>query len=418
MSATPKTLQETTGSTSPVGSVTAPEDHMPAVKNPWLVVMVREITVKLTDRNFLLSTGLTLLLIVASVAVSAFFGSRTSDFTVAVPSGEAREIVESGVPTIEADDSGDTLEAQDAADEDAARQAVRDGDADAALLPDGDGWVVVGLEEVDETLAAALTQSVSAHVLEANAAAAGTTVETLTAGSEVTTELLEGDVENEGPKAAAGFVFAFLFYMAAIIFGMAIANSVLEEKQNRVVEILATAIPVRQLLYGKVIGNSLLAFGQIALFAVVALVAVNVTGAASDLGWLLSASGWFIAFFVVGFTALAAVWAVLGSLASRSEDLQSNTGPITTVIMVALFVGLFADGVWLTVASYVPVVSSIAMPIRMLDGDVPLWEPLVALGLSMVAAYALLRLGERVYQRAVMQGGTALKWRQALKVEI
>lgn len=388
------------------------------MKNPWLVVMVREIMVKLTDRNFLLSTGLTLVLIIGGVAVSGFLGSRTSDYTVAVSSGEARELVAGGAVTIEADDSGDTLTAEDVSDEVAARQAVRDGDVDAALVAGTDGWVVVGLDEVDGTLSSALAQSVSTSVLSANAQAAGTTVEALTAGSEVTTELLESSEQNEAIKSAVGFVFAFLFYMAAIIFGMAIANSVLEEKQNRVVEILATAIPIRQLLYGKVIGNSILAFAQIAVFAVVALVAVNVTGVASDLGWLLGASGWFIAFFVVGFTALAAVWAVLGSLASRSEDLQSNTGPITTVIMVALFVGLFADGVWLTVASYVPVISSIAMPIRMLDGDVPLWEPLIALGLSMLAAYALLRLGERVYQRAVMQGGTALKWRQALKVEI
>ncbi|MEP7766139.1 ABC transporter permease [Sanguibacter sp. 25GB23B1] len=412
------TTKQTTGPAAPVGPVTAPEDDMPAVKNPWLVVTVREITVKLTDRNFLLSTALTLVLIIASVAVSAFLGSRTSDFTVAVTSGEARSIVETGAATLEADDSGDTITAEDAADEAAARQAVRDGEVDAALVVGDDGWTLVGMDGVDAALSATVSESVSAEVLAENAAAAGTTVEELTAGSVVTTELLEGNEENEGLKSAVGFIFAFLFYMAAIIFGMAIANSVLEEKQNRVVEILATAIPIRQLLYGKVIGNSLLAFAQIALFALVALVAVNVTGVASDLGWLLGASGWFIAFFVVGFTALAAVWAVLGSLASRSEDLQSNTGPITTVIMVALFVGLFADGVWLTVASYVPVISSIAMPIRMLDGDVPLWEPLASLGLSIVAAYALLRLGERVYQRAVMQGGTALKWRQALKVEI
>ena len=147
-----------------------------------------------------------------------------------------------------------------------------------------------------------------------------------------------------------GLVFAFLFYLAAIVFGMAIANSVLEEKQNRVVEILATAIPIRQLLYGKVLGNSLLAFGQIALYAAVGLVGVNLTGTAGDVGWILGASGWFVAFFVAGFAAQASIWAVLGSLASRSEDLQSNTGPIMTVLVVALFAGIYAKGAWLTAA--------------------------------------------------------------------
>lgn len=391
---------------------------VPAVKNPWLVVTVREITVKLTDRNFLLSTGLTLVLIIAGIALSAFLGSRTADYTVVVTSQEGRQVASGATEAITADDSGDTLTIEEVADEAAARQQVLDGDADVALVHTGEGWTLVGRDSVDATLGGALSASVTSSVLEANAAAAGTTVATLTAGSEVTTELLQGSDERNALKSVAGFVFAFLFYMAALIFGMAIANSVLEEKQNRVVEILATAIPIRQLLYGKVIGNSVLAFAQIGLFAVVALIGLNITGAASDFGWLLGASGWFIAFFVVGFTALAAVWAVLGSLASRSEDLQSNTGPITTVIMVALFAGIFAKGTWLTVASYIPVVSSVAMPVRLLDGDVAMWEPIVSLLVVLVTAYALLRLGERVYQRAVMQGGTALSWRQALKLEV
>ena len=407
----------TTTRTTPLDGASASSD-LPPVKNPWLVVTVREIMVKLSDRNFLLSTGLTIVLIAAGIGLSAFLGSRTADYTVAVTSSQGQQIASGATGAITADDSGDTLEITEVADEETARQQVLDGDVDVALVLTDEGWTLVGRDSVDDTLGAALSASVTSSVLEANAQAAGTTVEALTDGSVVTTELLEGSDERNALKAAAAFVFAFLFYMAAIIFGMAIANSVLEEKQNRVVEILATAIPIRQLLYGKVLGNSILAFAQIGLFAVVALVGLNLTGAAADFGWLLGASGWFIAFFVVGFTALAAVWAVLGSLASRSEDLQSNTGPITTVIMVALFAGIFADGVWLTVASYVPVVSSVAMPVRMLDGDVALWEPLVSLALVIATAYALLRIGERIYQRAVMQGGTALKWRQAFKLEV
>jgi ABC-2 type transport system permease protein len=418
-------MSTSTSTTAPTGApAPAPKDtHAPSaapgvVKNPWLVVTTREVVVKLTDRNFIVSTLVTLALIIVGVGASAYFGNRTADHTVAVASTEATAVVDASQAIVGAGDSGDTVTAQEVADEDAARQAVRDGDADAALLDTGDGWVIVGDEEVDPDLAGALTDALAASVLEANATEAGTTTAELMAGSEITTELLTGDESQAGLRYAAGTIFAFLFYFSAIIFGMAIANSVLEEKQNRVVEILATAIPVRQLLYGKVLGNSILAFGQIAVYAIVALVAVNVTGVASDLGWLLGASGWFIVFFIGGFTALAAVWAVLGSLASRSEDLQSNTGPITTVIMAALFVGLLADGMWLTIASYVPIVSSVAMPIRVLDGSVPVWEPVVSLAVTVVTAYLLLRLGEKVYQRAVMQGGTALTWRQALKLEV
>ncbi|CAM3374125.1 ABC transporter permease [Occultella aeris] len=406
----------TTDSSPQTPTPSLDEQSPPApVRNPWLIVTIREIMVKLADKSFVISTIVTLAMIAASVVIGAVVGNRTSDYTVGTSQAEAAVVAQAGTESITS--SGDTLEITQFDSEDALRTAVLEGDVDAGLVAGGDGWVLLGGSEVDSALSAALTDAVSQSVLAANAEAAGTTLGDLMAGSEVTTELLDPDADRGALAVIVGFIFAFLFYMAAIIFGMTIANSVLEEKQNRVVEILATAIPIRQLLYGKVLGNSLLAFAQILLYCVVGLTAVNLTGLAGDIGWILSASGWFIAFFVVGFTALAAVWAVLGSLASRSEDLQSNTGPIITVIMVALFVGLFAEGIWLDIASFVPVVSSVAMPIRMLADDVPVWQGLVSLALTAVAAYGLLRLGERIYQRAVMQGGTALSWRQALKLQ-
>jgi ABC-2 type transport system permease protein len=387
------------------------------VQRPWLVVAVREVMVKLHDRNFLVSTLITVAMIAGGIALSAFLGARTTEHTVAVVDDTGSRIAAAAHEIVAADDSGDSVEATEYADDAAAREAVAAEDVDVALLGTGDGWAVVGNTEVDETLERVLDQAVAEAVLEINAEAAGTTTAELTAGSTVTTELLEGDAEQATMQRVVGFVFAFLFYMAAIVFGMAIAQSVLEEKQNRVVEILATAIPIRQLLYGKVVGNSVLALAQIALYAVVGLIGLNLTDAAGDIGWILGASGWFIVFFVVGFTALAAVFAVLGSLASRSEDLQSNTGPVMGVIMVATFAGIFAEGTLLTVASYVPVVSSVAMPVRMLGADLALWEPVASLALTAATAYLLVRLGERVYQRAVLQGGTALTWRQALKLE-
>src|SRR5699024_6517528 len=109
------------------------------------------------------------------------------------------------------------------------------------------------------------------------------------------------------------------------------------EKQNRFVEILTAAIPVRQLLYGKVLGNCLLAFDQIVLYGVLALIAINFTDLTVDVAWLASASGWFVVFFAAWFMALAAIWAVLGAMASRSEDLQSSTAPVIGLLVAILF---------------------------------------------------------------------------------
>ena len=407
-----------TTTTAPVTESPTPvHEGSASVQRPWLVVAVREVMVKLHDRNFLISTAITLAMIAAGIGLSTYLGGRTSEHTVAVVDDFGAQVAAAAHELVAANDPGDSVKATELADDGAARAAVDAEEADVALLRNDDGWTVVGRTEVDEGLGRVLTEAVAAAVLETNAQAAGTTTDELTAGSTVTTELLEGDAEQAEMQRVVGFVFAFLFYMAAIVFGMAIATSVLEEKQNRVVEILATAIPIRQLLYGKVVGNSALALAQVALYAVVGLIGLNLTGTAGDIGWILSASGWFIVFFIVGFTALASVFAVLGSLASRSEDLQSNTGPVLGVIMVAVFAGIFAKGTPLAVASYIPVVSSVAMPVRMLSHDLPVWEPVLSLAITAVAAYLLVRLGERVYQRAVLQGGTALTWRQALKLE-
>src|SRR5690606_6003421 len=233
--------------------------------------------------------------------------------------------------------------------------------------------------------------AVTEHVMARNAEAAGTTMAELRAGSEVTVEVLDGDADSALLHRIVGIAFAFLFYMAAIIFGMTIATSVLEEKQNRVVEILATAIPIRQILYGKVVGNSALALAQIALYVVVGLVALNFTDLVADIGFLLGAAGWFIVFFVVGFFALAAVWAVLGSLASRMWYLNSCTGLVMMLIMVATLGRIFATGTWLSVASFIAIVSTVGMPIWMLDGGVLLWQTLASLTGNLLVAYVHVR---------------------------
>lgn len=398
----------------------APSSSAPpqGTQPPWLIVTLREVMVKARDRGFAISTLVTVVLIVAGVLFNAFMANRGDDYTVAVSSDAGQSIVALADEAGQADDGNTTFTATVTGSDDDALAQVRSEDADAALTRNDDGgWTLTGRQEVPSGLGSGLTAALETYALESNAAAAGTTPEELLAGSELEESLLEGNVENQALASITGFVFSFLFYMASIIFGMAIANSVVEEKQNRVVEILATAIPIRQLLYGKVLGNTVLAMLQLALYGGAALLALNLTGTAELAGSIIPASGWFLVFFLFGFLILAAMWAVLGSLASRPEDLSSNSTPVMALIFAALFVGLFAKGQWLVVASYVPVVSSVAMPIRMLNTEVALWEPLLSLALALAAAVALLHLGEKIYRRAVMQGGGALSLRKAMKLE-
>ena len=389
----------------------------------WAIVTLREVTVKARDRGYLISTVVTLILIVGAVVFNAYMNSRTTEYTVLVTSDSAQSVVDRAGEVASGsagatDNESATFTAVSAGSATAARDLVRSGDADAALLQTADGnWSLVGAEDIDGGLRQPLAEALRLTVIDANAAAAGTTGEQLLAGSELTEELLEGNAENALLATVVGFVFSFLFYLSAIIFGMAIANSVLEEKQNRVVEILATAIPIRQLLYGKVAGNTILALLQLGLYGGVALLTLMLTGTANMVGSIIPASGWFFVYFLAGFLILASAWAMLGAMASRSEDLTNSSTPVMTVIIAALFAGMFAKGQLLVIASYVPVISSVAMPIRMLGSEVPLWETFLSLAIALAAAYALLRFGERIYRRAVMQSGGALTLRTAMKLE-
>ena len=388
----------------------------------WPIVATREIVARLTDKNFLISTGFTLVLLIGVFAFQAFMASKTSTTHIAVTTPAAAQIVEStgssGIPGLSRSD----LAVSQVPDEAAARAALEDGSADAWLHEKDGVWTLTGTSEPGGQLQATIGAAVHQRVLAANAAQAGTSIEKLTAGGTLAVDSLEatqGENGSQGDAIAqvAGFIFAMLFYFASLMFGMAIATSVVEEKQSRIVEILATAIPIRQLLIGKVLGSSVLAVGQMILFVGVALIGVSFTEFGSFLPSLAGPSAWFLVFFLVGFVALACVWAVCGSLASRSEDLQATTMPMSLLLVGLLFLGMWASGTTKVIASYVPIASVVTMPARLLDGSAAWWEPIASLAITLAAAGALILVAERIYRRSLLQTGGRLSIRQALKVQ-
>lgn len=410
----------TTLKTTPAGRPIPPAPDTAAPPTaPWLIVTLREVTVKVRDKSFIISTLVTLALIVGSVVVSGFLAGKTTESTVGMSDGGAAAALVSAANELAIEKSQSVeLTARTFDSDGQALDALRAGDIDLVLLPDSGGYSLTGLKDVPGSVEQLLAEAAGSQALARNAEKLGVEVQTLTAGSTVTAVLLEGNHERNSMAQAMAFIFSFLFYMSAMIFGMPIANSVVEEKQNRVVEILATAIPIRQLLAGKILGNLILAMGQLSVFVGIGLLALALMPAEVPfLAVVIGTSGWFLAFFLAGFLILAAVWAALGAMASRVEDLQQSTGPVIGLLVAILFVGIYAKGSFLLAASYIPVISSVAMPIRLLSSDVPLWEPVLSLAIAVAAAWAMVLLGERIYRRAIMATGGALSWRKALKLE-
>ncbi|MFW0182603.1 ABC transporter permease [Rothia sp. CCM 9417] len=380
-------------------------------KNAWQIVATREVMVKLKDKSFVASTLISVMVVLGAILIPYFLNSGGKEYTLATTDSRASSFV---TVADAASDEDTSFTATEVADSDAARALVKDGDADAYLAATDNGWEIVFNAEPDNTLINAMTTAITSTVTAENAAAQGVDLATLSAGTQVTTSALSGS-ENVMLAFMVAFAFAMLFYMSTVFFGIAIANSVVEEKQNRIVEIIATAVPLSQVLAGKVVGNLILAILQIAIYAVVALIGLQVTGTAAEFGWILPSAGWFAVFYIAGFTAIATIWAAVGAMAARTEDVANLSNPVNMVLIAALFSGIYASGTVLKAVSFVPVLSSIAMPRRLLTEDVALWEPLVSLGLTLLAAALLTRLGGRIYRSNIMRGGTSVSWKQALK---
>ncbi|MGP5586142.1 ABC transporter permease [Glutamicibacter ardleyensis] len=384
--------------------------------HPWLIVTLREVETKLRDKAFIISTLVTLLLIIGSIAVTGFLATRTTQFTVA-----ATDQVSLTVLNQAASDAEEQLKINvEQLPADAATAQLDAGQIDATLSQNSaNKFMLTGSDEVPVKLQGALREATEKVLTAQLLTSAGLNADQLPGDDALEVTQMRGDAERSSMIQAMAFLFSFLFYMSAIIFGMPIANSVIEEKQNRVVEILASAINLRQLLAGKILGNVILALAQLLLFLAVGLLAAYLSPVQIPfLGVVSQVAGWFVVFFLGGFLVLAGIWATLGALASRTEDLQQSSGPVVGVLMAVLFIGIYAKGGFLVIASYVPIVSSVAMPIRLLGGEVSLVEPLISLVITLATCWFTILFAERIYRRAVMHTGGALSIRKALKLEL
>jgi ABC-2 type transport system permease protein len=354
------------------------------------LVAEREVKMRLRSKTFLISTGILLLVILAGIVVGGFMAKNTAS--------EAMKVAVVGSPggglTEGAAGKFDITGVPDAA---AAEQLVKDGDVEAAIVPsdsNATGYELIFATEADPTLVSQMSVQPQVTIL---------------------------DPDSDG---SAGFLlyivslgFGLVFFVSATTFGASIAQSVVEEKQTRVVEILMSAIPVKALLAGKVLGNSILAFGQILAIAALSVIGLTVTGQSELLAGLGTPVVWFVVFFILGFILLAALFAAAGSLVSRQEDIGSTTTPITMLIMIPYFaVILFNDNpLIMTIMSYVPFSAAVGMPVRLFVGSAQWWEPILSLLILAVSAALVILVGSRIYENSLLKMGGRVKISEALK---
>jgi len=240
---------------------------------------------------------------------------------------------------------------------------------------------------------------------------------------------------NEGISFIIAYIMAMAIYMAMFGYGSLIMQGVIEEKTNRVVEVIVSAAKPIELLLGKVVGIVSLGITQIMvwflaftgismLFAPLFLLmsgqqapqdpalAASMAEVPTDFNIPeISISVWifFAIFYVLGFLIYGGVFAALGSAADNPQDVQQLAIPVylPIIIPILLLMTVTSDpnSTLAIVSSMIPFFSPILMMSRIVVTDVPLWQSLGSIVLMILTFIILLWLSAKIYRVGILMYG-------------
>jgi ABC-2 type transport system permease protein len=391
---------------------------MNGVRQGWLVA-AREIRERGRSRAFLASLLLMLVGVAAAIALPALLdtgpGTKDVGVTGATPAGLTAAVQAQG------DAVDTTIRVHDYDTRAAGEAAVRDGDIDVLVV---DARELEWRKRADEQLKAVVTGAIQLVAVRDRAEAAGMDPDELLAIVEPApvTSIELGQVEGRSPDdETAAFVMTMVLFFAISTYGAMVLSGVVEEKSSRTVEVLLARIPARNLLAGKIAGIGLLGLAQIAATAIVALIAASLADSFDVPAVRGTVIAWAVVWFVLGYALYATIFGALGSLASRTEDASSVTGPVSVILVLGFIISFAAigsaDTTWARLVAWVPLTAPLAMPNRIAMGAATWWDPVIATLLTLATIAGLVVLGGRIYTRAILHTGATLSlgeaWRGA-----
>ncbi len=386
-------------------------------RSTWLVAR-REILERGRSRAFLLSLALTVGLILAGVFLPSVLGGGGADKVGIVGSPPATFELTLRTAAAQANVELETRAVPDVA---AAERLVADGTLNGALIVPADGgpatWLIK--ERRNELLGQVVASSWSAVRVQDLLQRSGVDPADLQAAAAAPTvrELQPADEDRQ-----ASFLFAnvgvILLFIAIFTFGTWVLSGVVEEKQSRVVEVVLSTVEARDLLVGKVLGIGILGLVQLVLMVAVGLGAAVATDRISLPATTANAVVQLLIWFVLGYALYSTALGVLGALASRMEDASNASTPVSMVAMAAYFFSLLVAldqpaGLPARIATFIPPVAPMVVPLRAALGAIEPWEIVGAIAVMVVTIAALFVVGGRVYRGAVLRTGARMKLRDA-----
>jgi ABC-2 type transport system permease protein len=313
------------------------------------------------------------------------------------------------------------------ADDATGNSQLSDGTLDALLV---DPATLRFHTEVDASVAAVVNHAVQVESLPRRLSAVGLTAQQaqpLIAPTAVNVELQQPP--KPGAKTGSPYedqsyfiaiISVILLLMSLSLYGGLVLNGVVEEKTNRVVEVLMGTLHPSELLAGKVFGIVAVALIQLLAGLGSGAVAMLVVGHAHIPSVAFGAAAVAVGWFVLGLVFYNFGYAAVGATVSRASDAQSAAMPMTLLLLVpylASFVLIpqHPNSPAAVALSLFPLTAPIAMPARFAIGAAPLWQLGLAYALMLPAILGMVWLAGRVYRGAVLRGGQRVPLLQAFR---
>ncbi len=251
-------------------------------------------------------------------------------------------------------------------------------------------------------------------------------------------------------KAAFGGAAGYLLMMFIIIYGNMVMRSVIEEKTNRIIEVIISSVKPFQLMMGKILGTTLAGVTQFAIWVILGIIMLTVAQAvfgiepssttamsseaqaiASDpdkitevveevmkLPLLQLVIG-FLIYFVGGYFLYSSIYAAIGAAVDNETDTQQFMLPIIMPLMLAIYVGFFAvidnpHGTVATVFSIIPLTSPIVMLMR-IPFEVPMWQLALSVFLLIGSFVFTVWFGSKIYRVGILMYGKKPTYKELFK---
>ena len=241
----------------------------------------------------------------------------------------------------------------------------------------------------------------------------------LTTVDEETGAVRDARRTSEGEAIGAPIALVFLMFILTMMGAVPLLQAVMEEKTQRIAEVLLGSVRPSQFMAGKVIGGVAVSLTAATVYVVVGVMAMRRAGMTDFIPY--DVIPWFFAFLVLNITLLGSAMAALGSACNDAKEAQSATMPALMPLMIPMFtlmpIAMEPNGTFATALSLVPIFTPVVMLMRLAGpATIPAWQPWAGLaGVLAVTVFAVWG-GGRIFRVAIlMQGkpfsfGNIMRW--------